>query len=304
MMDVSLLTDGDSTAGQAAQMAELQHLLQLRERTIREREDVTKQREAEISRLQTMLDARQLEIEAIRTLLLERESSLRRFEAATDDAPDVPLERDGSIHSLESVLTTLKHVEGWCTEHKATKLYELASSPDCALAVEIGIFEGKSLLPVASAFARKGTGVIYGVEPWDNAVAVETATNNENDAWWNTEDLTAHKRKYLGHLRRMRLENHARLLEIPSDAAVAVFQSPRYAGQIDLVHVDGAHSVQQSVFDSAYWLKLLRRGGYLVLDDINWEPVRLAYEYMKQTATLLYAISNDDEGHFAIFRKP
>ena len=194
-------------------------------------------------------------------------------------------------------------VEGWCTPHKAQKLYDLATLPETKLAVEIGIFGGKSLLPVAAAFANKGEGVIYGVEPWDNSVAVETVTNAENDKWWSEIDLIAIKRSFLMKITRFKLEKHVRVLEIPSDAAVGVFQSARFNGKIDLVHIDGAHSLEQSIFDADYWLRLCRSGGHIVLDDINWPSVGQAFAYLKATAKLTYEVSTDADGHFAIFSK-
>ena len=201
---------------------------------------------------------------------------------------------------LESLLA---NVHGWCTPTKAKKLYELASAPECRLAVEIGIFGGKSLLPMGAAFAAKGEGCIYGIEPWDNGVAVETATDEGNDAWWSTVDFGLVKRSFLQHVIDLGLEKYVKILELPSDAAIPVFQSARFAGKIDLVHVDGAHSIEQSVFDCAYWLRLLSSGGHLVLDDINWHTVHHAFEYMKQTAELVFLSNTEEDGHFAVFRK-
>jgi predicted O-methyltransferase YrrM len=205
--------------------------------------------------------------------------------------------------TVQNVVQIIANVDGWCTPTKATKLFELASAPECLLAVEIGVFGGKSLLPVATAFAQKKAGRIYGIEPWDNLVAVETVTNEANDEWWRTVDLIAIKRNFLKHVADLQLEEYIRLLEVPSDAAISIFQSNRYSGKINLVHIDGAHSVEQSVFDSSYWLKLLSPGGYLVLDDINWPSVAIAYEFLKIAATMTYSVGNDVDGHFAIFQK-
>ncbi|MBV1706455.1 MAG: class I SAM-dependent methyltransferase [Hyphomicrobiales bacterium] len=211
--------------------------------------------------------------------------------------------RNSGAHMTLTATSVQDGVEGWCTPHKAQKLYELAALPETKLAVEIGIFGGKSLLPMAAAFANKGAGVIYGVEPWDNAVAVETVTNAENDKWWSEHDLVAIKRGFFTKVTEFGLEKHVRVLEIPSDVAVSVFQSPRFHGKIDLVHIDGAHSLEQSVFDVAYWLRLCRSGGHIVLDDIHWASVRAAYDYLKASAKLIYESNTDANGHFAIFSK-
>ena len=204
------------------------------------------------------------------------------------------------MRDLEMILSKM---EGWCTLHKAQKLQELAAAPGCQLAVEIGIFGGKSLIPVAMAFAKKGSGKIYGIEPWDNDVAIETVTNDVNDQWWKDLDLVAIKRSFLQHLVDLGLEKYVKIIEVPSDAAVPVFQNPRFAGKIDLVHIDGAHSVEQSLFDCTYWHRLLRSGGYIVLDDINWPTLQLAFDYLKQTTELIYQSRSEEAGHFAIFRK-
>jgi predicted O-methyltransferase YrrM len=197
----------------------------------------------------------------------------------------------------------IKGVEGWCTLHKAMRLYELAARPGVEIAVEIGIFGGKSLLPIAAAFKRKGTGRIYGIEPWDNAIAIETKTNPENDKWWSEVDLVAIKRGFLEKVTQQRIEEYVKILELPSDAGILVFQSNRFNGKIDLVHIDGAHSPEQSVFDVTYWHRLCRSGAHIVLDDINWLSVRLAFEYLRDVSDLIETSTNDEDGHFAIFQK-
>lgn len=208
------------------------------------------------------------------------------------------------VRSMRDVAASIEGVDGWCTPVKAQKLYELASSPSCEIAVEIGIFGGKSLIPMALAFADKGHGCIYGVEPWDNGVAVETVTDDDNDAWWRTIDLVAIKRNFFSHVARLKIEKYVRILEIPSDSATLVFQTSRFAGRIDLVHVDGAHSVEQSVYDCALWLRLLKPGGHLVLDDTNWQSVKGAYDYLKAAAELVHVCDTEADGYFAVFRKP
>jgi hypothetical protein len=204
---------------------------------------------------------------------------------------------------LTELEALLEGVDGWCTPHKAEKLHEIALRPDCRLAVEIGIFGGKSLLPVALAFKTKGSGRIFGVEPWDNAVAIETPTSEGNDKWWAEVDLVGVKRRFFEHVRAQALEEQIKVIETPSDAAMLLFLSPRYTNKIDLVHLDGAHSVEQSVTDSAFWLGALRPGGFLVLDDINWPSVSLAWQFLQSVATLVYVSESDEQGHFAVFQK-
>ena len=204
---------------------------------------------------------------------------------------------------MTDVAMLIDGIEGWCTVHKATKLFELAAAADCNLAVEIGIYGGKSLLPVAAAFEAKKRGVIYGIEPWDNAVAVETQTGDQNDKWWSEIDLMAIKRAFLQKILDEKLEAFVKILEVPSDAALSVLSTSRFNGRIDLIHIDGSHSIEQSLFDCACWLRLVRPGGCIVLDDINWPTVSLALKFLQGASAQIYHCDTEGEGHFAIFRK-
>jgi len=197
----------------------------------------------------------------------------------------------------------LKDVEGWCTLHKAEKLAELAAAPSVRIAVEVGVYGGKSLIPVAAALKAKGFGCIYGIEPWDNDVAVETFTSEDNDKWWKAVDLVAIKRGFLQKVVAEKLEGQIKLLEIPSDSAITVFQGARFYGKIDLLHIDGSHSFEQSVFDASFWLRICAKGAFIVLDDINWTSVAVAFEFLKTAADMVYSSADETKGHFAIFKK-
>ena len=50
-------------------------------------------------------------------------------------------------------------------------------------------------------------------------------------------------------------------------------------GQFDLVFVDGWHTFDHTLLDCFYATRLLRVGGYLVIDDVKIPPVRRAAEY-------------------------
>ncbi len=50
-------------------------------------------------------------------------------------------------------------------------------------------------------------------------------------------------------------------------------------GRFDLVFVDGWHTFDHTLLDCFYATRLLRVGGYLVIDDVTIPPVRRAVEY-------------------------
>jgi predicted O-methyltransferase YrrM len=193
-------------------------------------------------------------------------------------------------------------VDGWCTPHKASVLYQLARAPEVKIGLEIGIFAGKSMFPVCQAFKDKGEGKHFGIEPWSNLVAVETATNDANDQWWSKVDMRAIKRQFFSNLLRFELIDHVAIVESPSDSAYSLFSTNRFRGKIDLLHIDGSHSTPEALHDVTNWTKLVSPGGYVVLDDIEWPSVGLAYEYLKMLGNEVHKADDEVLGHFSVVK--
>ena len=214
--------------------------------------------------------------------------------------PGTELAYEKSLLSEMSLL--LADVEGWCTPNKASILHKLASKPDVKLGLEIGVFGGKSFFPVCAAFKKKKSGLHYGIEPWSNQVAVETKTSEANDDWWSKVDLDLIKRLFFKQLIEKDLVQQAAIVQAASDSAFRMFESNRFHKQIDLLHIDGSHACEEAIHDVVAWGKLVRQGGYIVLDDINWESVHLAYDYLRFIGEEIYSVDQPELGHFAVVR--
>jgi predicted O-methyltransferase YrrM len=207
------------------------------------------------------------------------------------------------IQALEPKIEQLiSGLDGWCTPHKGAVLYKLASDAHVKTGLEIGIFAGKSMFPVCLAFKDKGHGKHYGVEPWSAEVATETVTNEVNDEWWSKLDFPAIKLQFFSNLIRFGLLPHAGVVESASDSAYALFSTYRFRQKIDLLHIDGAHSTPESLHDVTNWTKLVRPSGYVVLDDINWPSVELAYTYLKTLGEEIYSAATEENGYFSVVR--
>ena len=58
-------------------------------------------------------------------------------------------------------INTINSLEGWCTEDKIVKLYDLIIEVKPYFLVEIGVFGGKSLLSQAFALKENNKGIIH-----------------------------------------------------------------------------------------------------------------------------------------------
>lgn len=129
------------------------------------------------------------------------------------------------------------------------------------LVVEIGVWQGASLLPMLLALRHNGTGRAIAVDPWSAAVSVtnEVAANVE---WWARADHDAAFGKFCARCEALGVRSICDVWRKPSDAC----DPPN---EIGILHVDGSHT-EQAVRDVERYAANVRIGGALVLDDCNW----------------------------------
>lgn len=168
---------------------------------------------------------------------------------------------------IKTVLKTLP-VGSWCTQEKAMRMAETVQERRPKVCVEIGVFGGDTLVVVAQALRHNGEGVVYGIDPWSNADAVEGMTDGDGLQWWGKVDLEAKLREVKLKRRVLMLERHSELLHSRSDdpATLAMFAN----SSIDFFHLDGNHGKQQCLSDCRLWLSKLLPGCTIFVDDVGW----------------------------------
>ena len=241
-------------------------------------------------------------------VILRREQSIREYEQAIRQiervfghhptwlarAPGVVFGESPVAAQIDVVMPAL---QGWCTPRKAYWMAELIqSAPSGRPIVEVGVFGGKSLLPIAIAAKACGVPAVYGVEPWSNQIAVETPTTEINDTYWSTLDFPAIKKNFLAVLIAAGLQDIVKILEVPAADANRLLSGERFA-PFSLIHIDGSHSEAQAFADVTAWEPLLAPGGVLVMDDILWPSVAKARAWLRNSmVTMAEVIENGAEG--------
>jgi predicted O-methyltransferase YrrM len=269
-----------------------------RARTIVDRERTIREREEEIRRLNATVAA--LRSGAVVPGGVESRAEPRALAEASEDVA-APVSLPAGL--ADRIRDALPNIEGWCTERKALWLADLITSNRCLAVLEIGIYGGRSLIPMAMAVQALGAGgKVHGVEAWSNSVAVATETNAENDAWWQTVDLKAIRKGFFRNVARYEVADTVVVMEMSSDEAFAAI-SGRGLGPFDLVHVDGSHSEVQALRDVEMWSGLVRPGGILVLDDIGWSSVRAAREHVRRNFSDIAEIAESETIAYGAYRR-
>lgn len=161
------------------------------------------------------------------------------------------------------------------------------------VAVELGVFGGRSLVSQAMALKEIGQGKIYGIDPWKTEAALE-GENEANKNWWSKNiEINQIHQWCMNGIWKYGLEEQAVVIRSRSQFCVSLFDSG-----IDHLFIDGNHSEVASCRDVNFYLPLLKSKKLLIFDDANWPSTARALGYIGEECDLV-----KDGGEYRIYRK-
>ncbi len=199
---------------------------------------------------------------------------------------------------------------GGSSASKALVAADLIASAGIEHVVEVGVWRGRWLLPVAAALAGLGRGTITGIDPYDAGEALQTDARPLLDdlrVWAEETDWDTVHAEVLARIDELGVAGHCTLVREPSATGVARFAD----GSLGMVHIDGNHDHGVVARDLADWTPKVQPGGYLVVDDMSWPAVRRAAEWLRDEWELVIELvdvsarlSAGEYNDFAVFRRP
>lgn len=170
--------------------------------------------------------------------------------------------------------TELLKLEGWCLQDKARVLVSMIQKYKPRIVVEIGVFGGRSLIPMALAMRDLGGGrLCYGIDPWTVEAALEGDIGAEHREWWTKNvKLGEVYQTFMDHVDRLELGDTIRVMRRRGDHVVRLFPK----ASIPFIHLDSNHSEQVSCRDVTMWVERLAPGGVWVMDDTDWPSMQKA----------------------------
>ena len=197
----------------------------------------------------------------------------------------------------------IEGMEGWCTLDKAADLADWVYRAKPDIAVKLGVFGGKSLIPVALALRHIGTtlfsknGVVYGIDPWQVAAAIEGDNRKEDSDWWqNKVDLHHIHQLCAEKIWSEHLDAHVVLLRCTAEMALPLFLD----GSVGFLHQDSNHSELVSCRQVKLWAPKLTPKAHWILDDADWPSQAAAIRLIEG---LGFARIGGTDKYF-VFRRP
>ena len=157
--------------------------------------------------------------------------------------------------SLVSTIELVDGVEGWMTAGQAATLFDAARScPPDGTIVEIGSFQGRSTIVLASAAAAEVE--IVAIDPH----AGNDRGPQEIDGF--ADEAADDHAVFNSNLENAGVADRVRHLRMFSDVALA-----KVDGKIDVLYIDGAHRYGPALADIRSWGQRVDTGGTMLIHD-------------------------------------
>jgi predicted O-methyltransferase YrrM len=208
------------------------------------------------------------------------------------------------INFLENLQDILNSIYGFCSVKKATILTDLIIKHKLQLIVEIGVLEGSSFIPQALAAKQNGFGKVYAIDPWSQEKSLQYTKDENHRNYWGTVNHNTFYSNFINHIETYSVGSFVEVYKTTSKEASKKF----LPYSIDLLHIDGNHSEEQSFEDVCLYLPLIRSGGFVVFDDLHWtdngkKTTQKAAKYLQQYCTEIEQVTDNLGNFFVIFQK-
>ena len=191
---------------------------------------------------------------------------------------NVKIKNNIIIDSIVEILPrNYRDIDGWCKIEKAYKLIEIVELCKPSLSVELGVFSGKSLLPIALMSKKlNNNSKVIGVDAWSIEPSIEGMCNKQDKDWWTSVNYT-HMFDYTFNL--LKENNVNDIVELWKNKSSLV--SDKFTeNSIDILHKDSNKSEKVSCEEvELYWNKV-KEGGYWIFNDTNFDTTQRAQDLL------------------------
>ncbi len=149
---------------------------------------------------------------------------------------------------------------------------QVRALPDRALVVELGVWQGRSVLALAEA-CRGTAKRVFAIDPWADYDEGGGPVSGYL-AQYGVTSFEEVYQAYRAHCRHLALDPWIVTVRAPSVETARTWRH----GPVSLVFIDASHHYDAVSADLEAWVPLVRPDGIVCGDDWEWDSVRRAVE--------------------------
>lgn len=155
--------------------------------------------------------------------------------------------------------------------------------------VEIGVYRGKSFLPLACVI-KQNKGISIGIDPYNSSSAREYDIDEEKqnviDKFIDSIDFEQIYRDVLDKKEAFELSSGCIIIRETSENAYEYLKDVKL--EIDMLHIDGNHDRKYVELDAEKYIPMVKEQGFVVFDDIDWDSVNVVYKKYKDELITIF----------------
>lgn len=182
------------------------------------------------------------------------------------------------------------YIHGWCTYEKANTLMDLVYKANASLSVELGVFGGRSLLPLALASKKiNPSAKVIGIDAWEAQASTEGKNDKANDEWWSNINYNEMQEYTKNLMIQNAVDSVVELWKCKSRECASKFED----NSIDILHQDSNHSEEISCEEVELYYNKVRIGGFWVFDDTDWTTTKKAQNILLSKGYEVFQVGSD-----------
>lgn len=167
---------------------------------------------------------------------------------------------------------------GWCTVEKAQHLFELTIQSGAKRSIELGVFSGRSLIPIALAHQELNTGFVIGVDSWSKRAALEGTNDEANAQWWSQINFMGIYEECIDAIDYYQLNDYCGTVRLKSMTFGQLIED----NSISLLHQDSNHSEEVTCGEVELFASKIMKGGIWVSDDSRWPTIQRSLSLLEE----------------------
>ena len=207
------------------------------------------------------------------------------------------------MRNLRDLIQNDKYDQGgWCFDFKREFIHNLVTQTQSKFCVEIGVYKGSSLFSFAEVL-EPINGKVVGIDPWSfEMLKNKIETHDPSFEKYFYDELMKGQETMDNIFRGVceiievnQLHHLVTIVRKPSEEAFIDFEMD----SIDVLHIDGNHNEKNCSRDILLYLPLVKKGGYIIMDDSDWKGVRKSIEkFLLPSCELI-----EDHRNFSCYKK-
>lgn len=173
--------------------------------------------------------------------------------------------------SWDKVIKARSFIPGWTFEEKSRYMFDIVLELKPSIVVEVGVWRGLSVASFCAASLVQECKV-FAVDPWSKSAMSENGYNKCLTEEQDQLDLVYNQ--FVRDFKVLELDKNLTTIRKTSWEGSFDFAD----NSIDIFHLDGAHTEWDSTRDLIAWTPKIKVGGLFIMDDANWETMKLVQD--------------------------